>query len=228
MNYATTARRPNPLAAIGALGVPASFGVLLVIGLAVTATVKDPDKGLEGFFMPAEPIDDPLPPPPDPVVRTTNQTNPVPQPDTARPSPAPVSGVTLTGTGPLATGGTLNDDWGTGLESIAIPPVPKPAPTFDPVAATPRGNPGNWIKTSDYRTPWIRRGYEGIARFTVEISASGKVTDCMVTGSSGYAQLDRATCQLIGARAVFNPAKDASGANVAGSYSSMVNWQIPE
>lgn len=178
--------------------------------------------------MPAKPIEDPLPPPPDTVVEAKPQTNPVPHIDRGPPLPVPVPNVTLTGSGPLTTGGTLSEDWGTGLDPIAIPPIPEPAPTFDPVSASPRGNPGNWISTSDYRTNWIRRGYEGIARFTLEISASGKVTDCTVTGSTGHAQLDRATCQLIQSRAVFNPAKDASGANVAGSYSSVVNWRIPE
>ena len=40
MSYATTASRPNPLAAVGALGVPASFGLILIAGLAVTQVIK--------------------------------------------------------------------------------------------------------------------------------------------------------------------------------------------
>lgn len=222
MNYATSARRPNPLAALGALGVPASFGVLLIAGLAVTQVIKPPVPNPKASDVP-DVVITPVVIEPEQVVETNPQTNPIPQVD-----PAPTPAVTLAGTGPLTPTGTLSETWGTGLEPVDIAPIREPAPSFDPVAAAPRGNPGNWISTSDYRTSWIRRGYEGKARFTVEISASGKVTSCTVTGSTGHPSLDRATCQLIERRAVFTPAKDASGTSVAGRYSSVVNWQIPQ
>ena len=227
MNYATTANRPNPLAIVGALGVPATVGAILVAGLAVKIVVTPPVPNPTATDVP-EVVITPTPIEPDKIVETNPRTNPVPQTDRPRPSANPDPVVTLAGSGPLTTGGALNEDWGAGLGTIELPTVPGRAPTFDPIAAAPRGNPANWIKTSDYRTSWIRRGYEGMARFTLAISASGKVTDCTVTGSTGHAALDRATCQLISSRAVFTPAKDASGANVAGSYSNVVNWRIPE
>ena len=227
MNYATTANRPNPLAAVGALGVPATVGAILVAGLAVKIVVTPPDPNPIATNTP-DVVITPTQIEPDKVIESNPRTNPIPQTERPRPSPDSDPIVTLSGSGPLTTGGAMNEDWGTGLGSIELPTVPDPAPTFDPIAAAPRGSPGNWIKTSDYRTSWIRRGYEGQARFTLEVSASGKVTDCTVTGSTGYTALDRATCQLISSRAVFTPAKDASGASVAGSYSNTVNWRIPE
>lgn len=227
MNYATTANRPNPLAVVGALGVPATVGAVLVAGLAVKIVIAPEVPNPKATDIP-DVVITPEIIEPDKAVETDTRTNPIPQPDPLRPAPAPDPVITLTGPGTLPTGGTLSEDWGTGLGPVELPTVPQPAPTFDPVAAAPRGNPGNWIKTSDYRTSWIRRGYEGNARFSLKISASGKVTDCTVTGSTGYTALDRATCQLISSRAVFTPAKDASGANVAGTYSNVVNWRIPQ
>ncbi|UAB79413.1 TonB family protein [Erythrobacter sp. SCSIO 43205] len=227
MNYATTANRPNPLAVVGALGVPATVGAILVAGLAVKIVIAPPVPNPKATDVP----DVVITPEIFEVEKTDEinpRTNPAPRPDTPRPAPAPDPAVTFTGSGPLTTGGTLTEDWGTGLDAVELPEVFAPAPIFDPVAASPRGNPRNWISTSDYRTSWIRRGYEGNARFTLKVNASGKVTDCTVTGSTGYEALDRATCQLISSRAVFNPAKDERGASVAGTYSSVVNWRIPE
>lgn len=226
MNYATTANRPNPLAVVGALGVPATVGAILVAGLAVKIVITPPVPNPAATDVP-DVVITPEIIEPEKIVETNPQTNPITQTEPLRPAPAPDPVITLTGPGTLPTGGTLSEDWGTGLGTIEVPTVPTP-PSFDPVAASPRGNPGNWISTSDYRTSWIRRGYEGNARFSLEISASGKVTNCTVTGSTGHAALDRATCQLISSRAVFTPAKDASGAKVTGTYSSVVTWRIPE
>jgi len=54
------------------------------------------------------------------------------------------------------------------------------------------------------------------------------VSDCTITGSTGHGELDRATCRLVQGRALFNPAKGSDGEVTAGSYSSSVNWSIPE
>ena len=105
--------------------------------------------------------------------------------------------------------------------------VPPPPPMFDPVKAAPRGNPGGWITNSDYRPSWINRGFAGVAGFTLQIDANGRVTNCAITQSTGHAQLDTATCRLLRSRARFTPARDSSGAIVAGSYSSSVAWEIP-
>ena len=49
MNYAAQANRPNPAAALGALGMPTAFGALLVFGLAVVVVPPAPEEVLGTF-----------------------------------------------------------------------------------------------------------------------------------------------------------------------------------
>ncbi|MEL6531286.1 MAG: TonB family protein [Pseudomonadota bacterium] len=230
MNYVASSRRPNPAAMLGALGVPAAFGAILVAGLAVTVVLDDPQKDLTTWDVKDEPKIIPPPPELDPAV----------EPKPATPAPAP-SVVTAPDTpfewtpgpeidvGPLPTIGnellpTLPIE--VGGEGLGVEPPAPPLP--DPIAASPRNAPGGWITDRDYKTRWIREGREGVARFNLEISASGRVSNCEVVGSTGHSALDIATCRLITRRARFEPARDSSGAKVAGTFSSSVNWQIPE
>lgn len=229
MNYATTANRANPMAALGALGVPAAFGALLVVGLAVAGTIPVPDKPLTGIFVKVEPVE---PPPPVDKVPDTPSANPsTPQPTPQyTPAPRPDAPIDLgvTETGPITTLPGLGNEIGN------IGPIDiggsglRPAPSFAPVAASPRGNPGNWITTRDYRTTWLNRGLEGVAGFTLSLDASGRVTDCAITRSTGHSALDTATCDLLSKRARFEPARGTSGEPVAGRFSSTVRWTIPD
>ena len=226
MNYATTARRPNPLAALGAMGVPAGFGVILIAGLAVNIVVTPPVPNPEGrqvepdVVVPIEPVETDLPPTSD----TTSSSQSSEQTLTRPPSDfvfelgptAPIGGLDEIDTGSLLG----SEGLGAGLPSLP--------PLVDPVDATPLGNPANWITTADYKSSWIRREYTGTARFTLQIDATGKVSGCAITGSTGYSALDEATCVLLQRRALFNPAKDNEGQAVAGSYSNSVSWTIPE
>jgi protein TonB len=116
---------------------------------------------------------------------------------------------------------------------IDFPIAPKPAPSvepgprFDPVAAMPRGKPGNWVTSNDYPTRDIREGNEGMALFRLGIGADGRATSCEITRSSGHQGLDSATCALLRERARFDPARDGSGQRVSGSYSGRITWVIP-
>lgn len=231
MNYVTTSRRPNPAAMLGALGIPGAVGALLVVGLAVTVLPKEEVKNPIGVLVTPDIPDVPPPPPkPDDPAPTTTQTQntqtqqvvTVPESNfDLRPGPPieigqfPPLGEELF-TGPVDVGGS-----GVGVEPPA-PPLP------DPIAASPRNAPGGWITDRDYRTRWIREGREGVAKFRLEISASGRVSGCEIVGSTGHNVLDAATCRLITRRARFEPARDSSGARVSGTFSSSVNWQIPE
>lgn len=224
MSYANTASRPNPLAAVGALGVPTGVGLVLIAGLAVTQVIIPPIPNPKASDIPdvvvtPKPIDDVLPPT-DAQSSTASDTEPTytrPQSDLDF-DLGPVGPITPIGE--FDPGSLLGSDDFSGV----LPPLD---PLFDPVAAAPRGNPANWITTSDYRSTWIRRELTGTARFTLQIDAGGRVTDCRITGSTGHAALDSATCALIQSRAVFNPAKGTDGGVTAGTYSSSVNWRIP-
>ena len=226
MSYATTANRPNPVAALGALGIPAGVGVLLIVGLAVTHVVAPPDKPFEGrnIEVKIDPIIEP-----DPVEQKTQRTNSqvtAPEPKITVPTSSPNTWEpTVINDGAISTLPGLDDGiGGVGPVEINIPPPP---PSFDPVSAAPRGNPGGWITNNDYRASWINRGMEGVASFTLNVDTNGRVSNCAITGSTGYSHLDTATCRLLTSRARFTPARDSSGAIVAGTYSSSVAWEIP-
>ena len=112
---------------------------------------------------------------------------------------------------------------------VAIPD-PDPSPHMQkakPVSATPRTSPGNWVSANDYPTRDIRQGNEGTAVFRLAIDATGTVTDCAVTRSSGHPGLDEATCRKVSQRARFDPARDENGERRSGTYTGSIKWVIP-
>lgn len=226
MTYASHARRPNPAALAGALGIPAAFGALLVVGLAVTVVVAPEPPPLKSLTFKPTPLP---PPPPTPDTRATSNKTPATTPTTAttsRPATIPID---------LGTSDPITALPGTGDLVGPVGPVdfglPGPTPSaslFDPVGAVPRGKPGTWVTNADYRPRWIREGLTGSARFALSIDAAGKVTGCTITRSTGHAALDAATCELVTKRARFDAARDGSGKPVAGTYANTVTWNIPE
>jgi protein TonB len=106
----------------------------------------------------------------------------------------------------------------------AAPPPPKPVQPFP----EPRGRPQSWVTDNDYPSRAIREEEQGTTRFSVTVGTDGRVQNCQVTGSSGFADLDQAVCRLITSRARFNPAKDSEGNPMTGSWSSSFRWQIPK
>jgi protein TonB len=94
--------------------------------------------------------------------------------------------------------------------------------------ASPRGSPASWISADDYPSRPLRNGVEGQSGYRLVVGSDGRVSACEITSSSGSSELDRETCRLITRRAHFEPATDASGANVVGTYSGTVRWEIPD
>jgi len=109
-----------------------------------------------------------------------------------------------------------------------VAPPPPPPPRVQPKSPTPKGAPGNWANSNDYPSRALREEKEGVTRFSVQVDASGRVSNCSVTGSSGTPELDTTTCSLITRRGRFNPATDGDGKPTGGSWSSSVRWQIPK
>ena len=116
------------------------------------------------------------------------------------------------------------------LESLqpAARAVPVPVVREAARGATPRGNPGSWIRPDDYPARAMRAGEQGTVRFNLTIGPNGAVTACQIVGSSGSPTLDEATCRLVSRRARFNPAVDSTGAAVDGRYANAVSWRLPE
>jgi TonB family protein len=92
----------------------------------------------------------------------------------------------------------------------------------------PAGDPGSWFHSDDY-PPAARRAHaEGRVSVDLKIDALGRVTDCLVTSSSGSSDLDARTCELARSRGQFAPARDAEGQPIAGTYSLPgVRWSLP-
>jgi len=120
------------------------------------------------------------------------------------------------------------------FETIAAPPpvtppiviAPPAAPPAPPPAkpAAPRGDPGSWVTTNDYPSRALREERTGTTTFRVSIGEDGRVTDCQITGSSGHADLDQATCDNVRRRARFRKPSEGYGT----TWSSRVRWVIPD
>ena len=91
----------------------------------------------------------------------------------------------------------------------------------------PANDPGSWVSVADYPVDAIQRHEEGTVTFAASVDRAGKVTGCKTTASSGSAALDAATCRLVSMRAMFTPARDASGKRTTGTYESRIRWVYP-
>ena len=191
-------------------------GYALVTGLAYEAYKKVKDVTAAVNIKEEKPPEEPPPPPP-------KQDTPPP------PIVAPPPPISFNAPAPQIETVTTPPPVALPPAPVAVPaPPPPPAPRFQPTAARPKGNPGNWATTNDYPSRALREEREGTAGFRLTIGPDGKVVDCTVTRSSGSSDLDEAACSNIRRRARFDPAKDGDGNPTTGSYSSSVRWVIPK
>lgn len=112
---------------------------------------------------------------------------------------------------------------------VAAPPPPAPPPP--PVvnkAAGAKGNPASWITNDDYPASSLRAEEEGTVAIAWDINAAGRVENCRVTASSGFAALDRAACAALTRKARYSPALDQAGNPMRSSSSRRVTWRIPK
>ncbi|SNS63351.1 hypothetical protein SAMN06295912_1111, partial [Sphingomonas laterariae] len=96
-------------------------------------------------------------------------------------------------------------------------------------AAGPRAGPDvpMWVTTDDLPRGVLTRDESVISDVTLKISATGKVSECLVLKPGKYPELDVRTCQLILARGNYRPALDASGQAVESETWHRVRWQQP-
>jgi TonB family protein len=104
---------------------------------------------------------------------------------------------------------------------------------FDPkkiaaVATPAEGIKGeSWLDWTDYPASAISARQQGAVLAGWTISAEGRITDCRPLRSSGWPDLDRASCTSLTTRGRYRPALDASGRPIE-SYATMyVQWQLP-
>ena len=222
MSYVTQSHANRPAAIAGVVGIHAALGALIVLGLSTKVAEILEEPQIDTFD-----VQPTIPPPPPPQTK--------PQPDQKTPAPpiyvppvAPVLPPKPSFVDTTTTLPPLSDD--VLLNKLPLLPDIGPAvtPGLTPVAASPRNRPSRWVTDNDYKSRWVREGLSGTASFRLEVTASGKVESCAITRSTGHKALDDATCALITRRARFDPATNSSGAAVRGSYSSAINWKLPE
>ncbi|WP_430389313.1 energy transducer TonB [Blastomonas fulva] len=191
----------------------------LVTGLAYSA-VKSVAEKLNVVDVEEEVIEEvePPPPPPDQPITPPPVVTP---PPIVRTPPTSAPTITTTNTPPPIFNPTPM------VAPPPAPPAPPPAPS-KASGASPRGNPGSWATPNDYPARALREERAGTTRFRVSIGPDGRVTDCQITGSSGHADLDEATCKNVTRRARFKPALDAAGNAISDTYSNAVRWEIPK
>lgn len=95
------------------------------------------------------------------------------------------------------------------------------------VKPEPASNAGRWVVHDDYPSSDRTLKNEGVTIFLLTVSDEGKLTDCRIAESSGFASLDKRTCEMMRRRALFHPARDADDKPMAGYYVNLVRWQIP-
>jgi protein TonB len=195
-----------------------AVGYALITGLAYNAVKKAIER------VTTVDINEPPPPPP--------ETPPPPEPNTPPPPVAPPPPINISvAPPPIQVQPNIPPPAPPALivppAAPVAPPAPPP-PRFTPKPPQPKGNPGSWATTDDYPSRALREEKEGVTRFSVTVSAEGRVTNCTVTGSSGTPELDDAACRAITRRARFNPATDGEGKPTTGTYSNSVRWQIPK
>lgn len=209
----------------GVVAVHGALAYALVIGLQATGVIDTAPPPLTGETITEVPIEPPPPPKPDEVVEEPAPAESyvhVPQPklDIVSDTPLiPVIDVPLPPIEPIEIGA---------FPTPKSTPVGQSSPAFEAIAPKPRNDTSRWVTTADYRSSWINRELTGVARFRVQVGADGRVKQCTVTSSSGHAELDRATCDLVTQRARFEAARNTKGEKTGGSFSSAVSWQLPD
>jgi TonB family protein len=102
------------------------------------------------------------------------------------------------------------------------------APAAPPAFAQPRANLSSLFSTEDYPAAAVRAGEQGTVEVKLSVGANGRVTNCVVTSSSGSSALDSTTCRLLTARARFTPATDSAGSPVAAEVTHRQRWRLPD
>lgn len=110
--------------------------------------------------------------------------------------------------------------------TLAASPPPAAAQASAKEPARPLRDLNAYV--DDYPASAIRAGEQGTVRFTLDISADGRVTRCSIVESSGSPLLDATTCRTLRARARFTPARDAAGNAVPDTIASSIRWSLPD
>ncbi|WP_443025344.1 energy transducer TonB [Sphingomonas sp. RB3P16] len=77
------------------------------------------------------------------------------------------------------------------------------------------------VQHDDYPALALRMRHEGKVRYHAEYGPDGRLTDCTITKSSGYPELDARTCVLVKRSSEPHP-------QMSGSKDGTVKWKLPK
>ena len=212
MAYADQRMSGNKIIAIIIVAlIHVAIGYALITGLAYNAVKKAIERVTTVDIEEEVPEEEePPPPPPDEIV---------PPPPVAPPPPINVS----VAPPPIQTVQTPPPP-------APVIPIARPAPPPAPSKArgvTPDGL-ARWSARiqENYPPRAVRDEIEGRVGVRVSVGPNGRVADCSVTSSSGSPVLDDAACSGMRSYARFNPALDAAGNPITGSYSTTIVYDL--
>jgi TonB family protein len=100
----------------------------------------------------------------------------------------------------------------------------KDVPGFGPIE--PRLLRPRTLEQDDYPPRALRLEQQGRVKVRFAVAEDGTVEDCRVDVSSGHAELDEDTCDLVTIRFRYDPARDAAGRPIRSAASRSFQWQI--
>jgi len=81
--------------------------------------------------------------------------------------------------------------------------------------------------TKHYPYGALQKGEHGKVSFELTVEPDGALGSCEVTRSSGFATLDRETCEFIVKYAKLKPVLNAQGRPARAVQQGFINWQLP-
>jgi len=219
MAYADQQMSGNRIVAIIIVAlIHIAIGYALITGLAYSAVKKAIERVTTVDIEEPEPEPEEEPPPPEPDTAPPPPVAPPPPINIAVAPPPIVTQSVIPPPAPVAR--------------IVPPPAPPAPPPAPPPPSQARGvttrNEASWARRiqENYPSRAQREGTEGTVGVRVTVTPDGRATGCTVTSSSGSDVLDAAACQGMERYARFNPALDASGNEISGSYSTRVTYRL--
>ncbi|MEO5707578.1 MAG: energy transducer TonB [Alteraurantiacibacter sp.] len=197
------------------------IGYMLVTGLAMSAAKNIIERVTTVDIEEPEPEEEePPPPPPDQEVAPPP---PVAPPAQINVSVAPPQITTQPNIPPPAPPARV-------VPPPAPPAAPAPPPAPSQARAASRDGQNRWAARiqSNYPRRAVQREIEGNVGMAVVVDATGRVTQCSVTSSSGSEDLDQAACEGMQRYARYNPALDAAGNPTTGRDSMTIVYRLGE
>ena len=209
------------VALIIALAIVGGVGLVMVIGLAVSA-VKEQIERVTTVDIDEEPPEEPDEPPPE-EPQEVSPPPPVAPPPPINIAPAPPQIQTQPTIPPPAPPALVIPP----PAPVAPPAPPPPPPPSLARGAQPKGQ-NRWARRiqENYPSRALREEVEGTVGVSVVVGSNGRVSSCRVTGGSGSSILDQAACRGMERYARFDPALDDGGNPTSGSYNTRITYRL--